>query len=187
MKTAQSSFYFLVLARPSPFLFIPYTMDGFVLPPVEALGGTLTLDELRVRRTSFLRGGQIGQRVHPRSPPSPSSCLTHIQELLVDLLEHHLNARQHAGGRDATAHQPAAQHRHSLDRSRAQARRVGHACGGAKKQRSAVHARRKPSASSLQINTTCPSPAAAASHTTHPHHPHHPHHPAPPHPAPPHP
>ena len=73
MKTAQSSFYFLVLARPSPFLFIPYTMDGFVLPPVEALGGTLTLDELRVRRTSFLRGGQIGQRVHPRSPPSPSS------------------------------------------------------------------------------------------------------------------
>ena len=29
-------------------------MDGFVLPPVEALGGTLTLDELRVRAR---RGG----------------------------------------------------------------------------------------------------------------------------------
>ena len=42
-------------------------------------------------------------------------CSTHIQKLLVDLLNHHAHPSHQAGSRDATAHEPAAQHRHALD------------------------------------------------------------------------
>lgn len=40
---------------------------------------------------------------------------THVEELLVDLLQHHVHAGDERGGGDAAAHEAAAQHSHRLD------------------------------------------------------------------------